>query len=147
MSFNPPNPIDVSGGYADVSALLQLLVDPVATKARLDELVAQETATKERIEALNKMADETRRLHNTAQATNIVSDNRKKELDARESEIEQRATQLEQSESRHSVASLQRRENLVEARENAVKAEGERLAVMRKDYEARLAKIKTVLDG
>jgi uncharacterized phage infection (PIP) family protein YhgE len=147
MSFNPPNPIDVSGGYADVSALLQLLIDPGATKQRLDELVAQENATKERIEALNKMADETRRLHNTAQATNIVSDNRKKELDAREAEIEQ-------SESRHSDAAVQkreaavtRRENLVEARENAGKAEADRLAAMRKDYEAKLGKLKTVLEG
>src|SRR5258705_11196991 len=94
MSFNPPNPIDVSGGYADVSALLQLLIDPAATKQRLDELVAQEKATAERIEALNKMEHETRRLHKTAQSTKVVSENRQAALDAQEAPIEQKATNI-----------------------------------------------------
>jgi len=143
----PITPIDLSGGWADVSALLQLLKDPAASQQKLDELVAQENATKDRIAELHAMEAETLRLHNTAKATNIVSENRKAALDARETEIEQRATQLEQSESRHSAASLQRRENLIEARENAVKAETERLAVLRKDYEAKLGKLKTVLEG
>jgi F0F1-type ATP synthase epsilon subunit len=68
--LNPPiTPIDLSGGYADVSALLTILADPAAHKARLDELIAQETAAKEQIAALNDMAADTRRLHSAAEAT------------------------------------------------------------------------------
>jgi uncharacterized protein (DUF3084 family) len=140
--FSPPNPVDLSGGYADVSALLQLLIDPVRTKQRLDELVKQEKATSARLAELNDMAGETRRLHSTAQATNIVSDNRKAALDAREAEIEERAKGLEQSEARHSAASLQRRENAADAKEEALKREADRLAAMRTDLEGRLGKIK-----
>ena len=144
MSFNPPNsPIDLSAGYADVSALLQLLVDPVKTKARLDELIAAEAAAKERLAEANAREADTKRLHTTAAATNIVSENRKAALDAREAELEQRAEQLEQSEATRSDAALRRRESAVESREAAVKAELDRVAAMRKDYEARLAKLKT----
>jgi hypothetical protein len=143
--LNPPiTPIDLSGGYADVSALLTILADPVKTKQRLDELVAQEAATKEQIATLNGMAAETRRLHSAAQATNIVSDNRKAALDAREAEIQQRAEQLELSESTRADAALRRREAACTAQEAANKRESERLAAMRADYEGRLAKIKNL---
>lgn len=141
--LNPPiTPIDLSGGYSDVSALLKILVDPTTHKARLDELIAQEAATKEQIAALNAMASETRRLHSTAQATNIVSDNRKAALDAREHELEERAKQLEQSESTRSDAALRRRENAVEAKEEALKREADRLSALRTDLEGRLGKIE-----
>jgi hypothetical protein len=139
--FNPPI-ADLHGAYDDLAALLKVLADPAQHKARLDELIAQEAATKERIEALNAMAAETRRLHSTAQATNIVSDNRKASLDAREAELDERTKKIDGSEARHSVASLQRRENAVEAKEEANKREGERLAAMRTDLEGRLGKIK-----
>src|SRR6478672_10578188 len=96
MSFNPPNnPIDLSAGYADMSALLQLLADPAASKQRLDEHIAAELAAKERIEVANKMTDEARRLLSTAQATNIVADRRIAALDAREAELDERAQALE----------------------------------------------------
>jgi hypothetical protein len=123
---------------------LTILADPTMHKARLDELIAQEKATKEQIAALNAMAGETRRLHTTAAATNIVSENRKAALDAREAEIEQRATQLEQSESTRSDAALRRRENAVEAREEANKREADRLAALKTDLQARHAKIKNL---
>jgi hypothetical protein len=139
--FNPPI-ADLHGAYDDLAALLKVLVDPTTHKARLDELIAQEAASKEQIATLNAMAGETRRLHSTAQATNIVSENRKVALDAREAEFEQRAEQLEQSEARHSAASLQSRENAVEAKGEALKREADRLSAMRTDLEGRLAKIK-----
>jgi hypothetical protein len=139
--FNPPI-TDLRGAYDDVAALLTILADPTMHKARLDELIAQEKATKEQIAALNAMAGETRRLHSTAAATNIVSDNRKTELDAREAEIEERANNLERSESTRSDAALRRRESAVESRENAAKAELDRLAAIRRDLETKLGKIK-----
>ncbi len=140
----PFTPIDLSAGYADVSALLQLLVDPLKSQARLDELIAADASAKQRIAEADAREAETRRLLNTAKATNIVSENRKTALDAREAELDARAGQLEQSESTRSDAALRRRENLVEARENAAKAEADRLSAMRKDYEAKLGKIKNL---
>lgn len=143
--FNPPiTPVDLHGAYDDLSRLLAILADPAAHRQRLDELVAQENTTKAEIATLNAMAAETRRLHSTAQATNIVSDNRKTALDAREAEIEQRTNQLELAESARSEAALRRRENAVQAREEAAAREAERLAAIRKDYEARLGKIKNL---
>jgi chromosome segregation ATPase len=141
--FNPPI-ADLHGAYDDLAALLKVLVDPTTHKARLDELIAQEAASKEQIAALNAMAAETRRLHSAAQATNIVSDNRKAALDVREAEIEQRANQLELSESTRADAALKRREAAVESRENAVKAELDRLAATRRDLETKLGKIKNL---
>ena len=138
----PINPIDLSAG-ADLSALLQLLVNPVATKQRLDELLAQENSAKASIAELNAMEAETKRLHNTAAATNIVSENRKAALDAREAEADDREAKLQQSESTRADAALKRREDAVQAREYAARAEADRLAVLRKDLEARLSKIKT----
>jgi hypothetical protein len=139
----PYPPVDFSNSGSDLSALLQLLVDPVKTKARLDGLIAQEAATKEQIATLNAMADKTRRAYSTAAATDIVSNNRAAALDKREAELDDRARQLEQSESTRSDAALRRREDAVQAREQAVKAELDRLNVARKDVEARLSKIKS----
>src|SRR6476659_4505804 len=141
--MNAHTPGDSHSAAADLSALLQLLTDPVATKARLDELLAQEKATSARIAELHAMESETKRLHGTATAINIVCDRRLAAIEAREVELDARAQQLEQSESTRSDAALRRRESAVEARENAAKAESERLAVARKDIEARLAKIKS----
>ena len=129
----------------DLAALLALLVDPIATQARLDELVTQEAATREQIAALNAMADETRRMHNTAQATNIVSDNRRAALDAREGDLDQRQEAIEASEAARSDAALHRRETAVQAREEASKKEAERLATMRADYETRIAKLREAM--
>ena len=81
MNVAPFTPADP---YADVSALLKILADPATHKARLDELVAREAAAKASIVELNAMAAETKRLHNTAQATNIVADNRVKAIEVRE---------------------------------------------------------------
>lgn len=75
--------------------LLAVIADPVAHKARLDELVAQETKNQGTITTLHEMANETVRLNNTAKATNIVADNLKAALDAREAEIDERARQLD----------------------------------------------------
>jgi seryl-tRNA synthetase len=144
MLNSPIAPIDLSGGYRDVSALLQLLIDPVQTKQRLDELVAQENAAKEQIAALNEMAADTRRLNSAAKAIEIVGNNRKTALDAREAELDERAKRLEQNEGRLSAASLQKRENLVAAREQAALLEADRLAVMRADLEGKHAKIKNL---
>jgi DNA anti-recombination protein RmuC len=141
--FNPPI-ADLHGAYGDLAALLTILADPERTKQRLDELVAQEAATKEQIATLNGMAADTRRLHSAAEATNIVSNNRKTALDAREAELDERAKNLEQSESTRSDAALRRREAAVQAREEAATREAERLAAIRADYEGRLEKIKNL---
>jgi hypothetical protein len=85
------NPADAN---AAVFALLTVVADPAAHKARLDELIAQESATGEQIAALNAMAADTRRLHSAAEAQNIVSNNRKTALDAREAELDTRAQAL-----------------------------------------------------
>jgi hypothetical protein len=145
--LNPPiTPIDLSGGYRDLAALLQILANPDQHKQMLSELIAHENAAKEQIAALNEMAADTRRLNSAAQAANIVSDNRKKALDAREAEIAQRAEQLEQNSAKLSAASLQKRENLVAAREQAAVVEADRLAVMRADLEGKHASIKGLAD-
>lgn len=108
-------------------ALLAVIADPAAAKARLDELVAQDKATQERIDALNEMAHETVRLNATAQATNIVSDNRKKALDAREAEIGERAKQLDlatsaQKQAGQQVAQqLQQRQSNLDTRETTLR--------------------------
>jgi hypothetical protein len=142
MSMNAYTPVDSHSAATDLSALLQLLTDPVATKARLDELLAQEKATKEQIATLNAMAAETRRLHGTARATEIVLENRKAALDKREEELEARSESISSTEAARSDSSLKRRELAVEARENSAKAEAERLAAMRRDLEGRLGQIK-----
>jgi hypothetical protein len=143
MSFNPPNnPIDLSAGYADMSALLQLLADPVKTKARLDELIAAEAAAKERLAEANAMAAETRRLHSTAAATNIVAERREAAAAKREEELDQRAQKLETVEARASAASMRAQQSAVEAAALANKREAERLAAMRTELDAGLAKIK-----
>jgi len=136
----PFTPVDPQSSPAD--ALLKILADPVAHKARLDELIVQETAAKEQIATLNAMAADTRRLHSAAEAQNIVSNNRKAALDAREAELDERAKSLEQTEAKRSEAALRRRENAVQAREEAATREAERLAVLRSEYEAKHARIK-----
>jgi hypothetical protein len=139
----PPFASDLPGAYADgVYALLAVVADPAAHKARLDQLIAQETATKEQIAALNDMSASTRRQNSAAEALTIVLNRRKEALDTREAECDERAKALEQHEGKLSAASLQKRENAVLVRENASKAEAERLAVLRSEYEAKHAKIK-----
>jgi hypothetical protein len=138
----PFTPVDLHT-FDDAFRLLAIAADLSATRQRLDELKTAEASAKERIAELHAMQAETVRLHSTAQATNIVADNRIKALDVRETEIDTREAKLEQSEAMKSDAGLRRRESAVEARENAAKAESDRLAVMRKDIDARLAKIKS----
>ena len=138
-------PITFNGAYDDVSALLKILADPATHKARLDELIAQEAATKEQIAALNEMADETRRANTTAQATEIVLNNRKTALDAREAEIAERAKNLELSEATRSDAALRRREAAVQTREAAATREAERLAAIKTDLEGKHAKVKDLV--
>jgi hypothetical protein len=144
--FNPPI-TDLHGGYADVSALLTILADPATHKARLDELVAQENATKEQIAALNAMAADTRRLHSAAEATNIVSSNRKTALDTREAELNTRAQALELTEGTRSHQALQRREAACQAREEALAREEKRLATVKTDLESKHASIKSLADN
>jgi hypothetical protein len=144
--FNPPL-TDLHGGYADVSALLTILADPEKAKQRLDELVAQETAAKEQIAALNDMAADTRRLHSAAEATNIVSTNRKAALDAREADLDTRAQALELTEATRSHKALQRREAACLAREEAATREEKRLAAVKADLEGKHASIKSLADN
>jgi len=147
MSFNPPNnPIDLSGGYAYVSALLQLMANPVAAKARLDEHRAAETAAKERIAEADKREAETRRLHQTAVATNIVADNRIKALDAREAELSEWANRLESSEATKGDAGMRRRESAAAALENAVARREAAVAKREAAVEKREAKIRTAIE-
>jgi len=139
--MNAFTPVDLNVG-TDLSALLQLLVDPAKTKARLDELIAQEKAAKDQIAALNEMAADTRRLHTSAEAANIVSNNRKTALDAREADLDTRAQALELTEGTRSHKALQRREAAVQAREEAVAREEKRLTALEADCKNRLDKIK-----
>jgi hypothetical protein len=132
------------GGYADVAALLAILADPEKTKQRLDELIAQENATKEQIAALNEMAADTRRLHSTAEAENIVSNKRKTALDTREAELDTRAQALELTEATRSHKALQRREAAVQAREEVVAREEKRLAAVKTALEGMHDKIKNL---
>jgi DNA repair exonuclease SbcCD ATPase subunit len=144
--FNPPI-TDLHGGYDDLSRLLAIIKDPDTHKKRLDELIAQEAATKKQIAALNEMADETRRLNTAAQATTIVLNNRKTALDAREAELAERAKNLELSEATRSDAALRRREAAVQTREAAATREADRLAAIRTDLETKLEKIKRLTTG
>jgi hypothetical protein len=138
---------DLRSACDDLLRLLAVVADPAKHKARVDELIAREAAAKASIVELHAMEGETRRLHNTARATDIVSNNRAAALDAREAEIEDRASRLELSESTKSDASLRRREAMVESRENACKTESDRLAAMRRDLEGRLIKIKNLTNS
>jgi hypothetical protein len=142
--MNAPLTSDLRGASADLAALLALLVDPGATKQRLDELIAQENSTKEQIAALNAMAADTRRLHSAAEATNIVSNNRKVALDTREAELDTRAQALELTEATRSHKALQRREAAVQAREEAAVREEKRLATVRSDLEGKHGQIKNL---
>jgi hypothetical protein len=138
----PFAPVDPHSSYADVSALLKILADPATHKARLDELLAAEAAAREQIAALNDMAADTRRLHSAAEATNIVSNNRKQTLDTREAELDTRAAALEMTEATRSHQSLQRREAACLARENVVAQAEKRLAKDRADLAGKHASIK-----
>jgi hypothetical protein len=138
----PFAPVDLQSSYADVAALLKILADPAATKQRLDELMAQETAAREQIAALNEMAADTRRQNSAAQAATIVADRRKAALDTREGEIETRAQALELTEATRSHKALQRREAAVQAREDAAAREEKRLATVKTDLESRHTKIR-----
>ena len=124
---------------------LQLLVDPVKTKARLDELIAAEVAAQDKIDTLNAMDADTRRLHSTAVATNIVADNRMKALDVREAEDDAREARLEQLENTKSAAAMSRRESAAAAQENAVARREAAVAKREAAVDAREAKIKAAL--
>jgi uncharacterized protein (DUF3084 family) len=143
----PINPADLHSAYSDLSALLTILTDPAKHKARLDELLAQEKATREQIEILNGMAADTRRLHTAAEATNIVSNNRKTALDQREADLDTRAQALELTEATRSHKALQHREAAVQAREDAVAREEKRLATVKTDLADKHAKIKHLATG
>jgi chromosome segregation ATPase len=140
----PFAPVDVHSDYTHVTALLTILADPAAHKARLDELIAQEKAAKEQIAALNDMAADTRRQHSAAQATTIVLNNRKAALDARVTALDERQKTIESSEAARSDASLQRREAAAHAQEMANKRESERLAALRTDLQAKHDRIKNL---
>ena len=144
MSFNPPI-TDLHSAFDDVSKLLAIIADPAAHRARLEELVKQEAATKAAIAELNDMKSETLRLHGTAKATNIVADRRITALDAREAELDKREAAIEQSEARQADASLKRREDAADAKEEALKRQAERLEATRKELDARVAKINNAL--
>ena len=126
---------------------MKILADPATHKARLDELVAREAAAKASIVELNAMAAETKRLHNTAQATNIVADNRVKAIEVREAELDQKAEQLQRSEATKSDASLSRREAAADAKENALARREAAVAKREADADASFAKIKTIMDA
>lgn len=136
-------PTDMTDAAATLLKLLNVLTDVEGMKRLLEELAAQETAAKEQIAALNAMAGDTRRLHSTAQATEIVLNNRKTALDAREGELNAREERIETAERRQSDANLRSREATVEAGAEANKRERERLAADRADLESRLDKIKS----
>ena len=144
MSFNPPI-TDLHSAFDDVSKLLAIIADPALHRARLEELVKQEAATKAAIAELNDMKSETLRLHGTAKATNIVSDNRKAALDKREVELDKREVAVDQSEARLSDASLKRREDAADAKEEALRRQAERLEATRKELDARVVKINNAL--
>jgi hypothetical protein len=134
--------LDLHHASTDLASLLALLVDPAATKQRLDELLEQEKATQERIDALNAMATETERLNTSAKAASIVNDNRRAALDEREAALDERQKNIESSEAARSDASLQRREAACSRREDAVAREEKRLVAVRTDLEAKHARIK-----
>jgi hypothetical protein len=135
-------PITTDPHLGAADALLAILADPAAHQARLDELVAQEKSTKEQIAALNEMAADTRRQNSAAQAATIVANNRKIAQDKRDAELDERTEIIEQVEARRRDAALAARELAVTTRENSVKAEAERLAAIRTDYEGRLGTLK-----
>ena len=135
-------PIADDGYAALLKILADILDDPEKHRQRLEELRAQEKATRDEINALNQMAAITRRRSSEVEADKIVLANRKTKLDAREAEINERAQNLETAEARRSDRALQAREIAVSAREEAATREAERLAAMRKDYEDKLARIK-----
>ena len=143
--FNPPITDLHHASTEALLALLAVIKDPDTHKKRLDQLIAQEAATKEQIAALNEMAGETRRLHTEAAATTIVLNNRKTALDAREAELAERAKNLELSEATRSDAALRRREAAVQTREAAVTREAERLAAIKTDLEGKHAKVKDLV--
>jgi hypothetical protein len=137
----PFTPVD-SHTFDDAFRLLAIAADLSATRQRLDELKAAEASAKERIAELHAMEAEIPRLHSTAVATNIVADRRVAAVEAREAEADERDANLNQLEARQSLASIQRERTVVEAGALANKREAERLAAMRKDYEADLKKLK-----
>ena len=135
-SSTPPIADD---GYA---ALLKILADPTIHKARLEELIAQEKATRDEINALNSMAAITRRRSSEAEAAMIVATNRKAALDAREAEIEEKTKNLDSIEARRSDRALQLREDAVTSRENIARVEAERLAAVKADLDAKISRFK-----
>jgi chromosome segregation ATPase len=130
--MTPTSPITPAADQ--LYALLAVIADPATHKQRLDELVAQEKATQERIDALNEMAADTRRLNSAAQAANIVSDNRKTALDARETELGERAKSLDIAAAAQKAAAqateqkLRQREADVSRRETTVQQREDRIA-------------------
>jgi vacuolar-type H+-ATPase subunit I/STV1 len=136
----------VHNPYDDVSHLLAIMADPEGYRQRLQELIAQEKKTADRIAELNAMQADTLRLHQTAQATNIVADRRITALDAKEAELDERLQKLETAEVKASAASMRAQQSAVEAGALANKREAERLATVRKDYEAKVAKLNAAME-
>jgi hypothetical protein len=123
-------------------ALLTILADPEKHRQRLEELMAAEKGARDEINALNQMAAITRRRSSEAEAAMIVATNRAAKLDAREAEIEERTKNLDSIEARRSDRALQLREDAVTQRENIAKIEAERLAAVKADLDAKIAKFK-----
>jgi hypothetical protein len=141
MDLNP-----TTAGADEVLSLLAVISDPKKHAQRLDELVAQEKATDEKIAVLNEMAADTRRLHSAAEALTIVLNKRKTALDTREAELNTRAQALELTEATRSHEALQRREAACQAREEAVTQEERRLATAKVDLESKQASIRGLAD-
>lgn len=74
-------------------------------------MVAQEKRSNDRLAEADARDAETKRLHQTAVATNIVADNRTKAQDAREAELSEWANRLESSEATKGDAGMRRRES------------------------------------
>jgi len=146
MNAHTPFTSDLRGASADLAALLALLVSPAATKQRLDELVAQENATREQIAALNDMAADTRRMNTAAQAATIVLNNRKTALDAREAEIKQLEATGSEAAMRRREAAAAAKEKAAAVKENAVERREAAVAKREAEIEAKHRSIKGLAD-
>ena len=126
-------------GYA---ALLKILDDPDLYKAKLNELAEAEKRARDEVAALHQMEAITRRRSSEAEAAMIVAKNRAAKLDAREAEVEEKIKSLESLEARRSDRALQLREDAVFSRENINRVEAERLAAIKADLDAKIARFK-----
>ena len=152
---SPFTPVGLRGDNAhvasgDVSALLTLLADPAAAKARLEELVAEKNAALDAataVDAARKQAaaDRSEAIKAVAEHKHLAAKHtaRETELDAREVELNERAKNIDHA----SAASVKQREGLVLLREQAMEREEKRLAAVKTDLEGKHAKIKDLATG